>query len=148
MRPFFHFITPISEPDKQNPFHLTGTTVSTIKGNTITFPCPAFGGPNLTVTWERENGLPKNARREQFDLILSDVDESDVGTYRCIAKATVKTENKGPEVELEAVLEHNLKAVTSPVVGHTEEGTSSSEEEDGSGEEVTERPERELLATF
>uniref|UniRef100_A0A914DRX4 Ig-like domain-containing protein n=1 Tax=Acrobeloides nanus TaxID=290746 RepID=A0A914DRX4_9BILA len=114
IRPFFHFNdieAKLSHDDE--PFNVIGTTLSTNKGNTVTFPCPAAGGPNLTVTWERNNGLPEKHQRNGFDLIIPDVDESDEGEYRCIATATVKNETKSPEYVLEATLTHYLKKVTS-----------------------------------
>uniref|UniRef100_A0A914DBJ5 Ig-like domain-containing protein n=1 Tax=Acrobeloides nanus TaxID=290746 RepID=A0A914DBJ5_9BILA len=126
IRPFFHFNdieAKLSQDDE--PFNVIGTTLSTNKGSTVTFPCPAAGGPNLTVTWERNNGLPEKHQRNGFDLIIPEIDESDEGEYRCIATATVKNETKSPEYVLEATLTHYLKKVTSHIV---DEGSGLSDD--------------------
>lgn len=129
VRPFFHFNgddAKLSQEDE--PFKVQGSTVLLKKGETVKFPCPAAGGPNLTITWERDNGLPgkllpptidlclEKHQRDGHDLVIPDTDESDEGEYRCIATATVRNETKSPEYELVAVLTHYLKKEAPPSI--------------------------------
>ena len=66
--------------------HPTSFNISIIHGNeSMELMCLAFGGDNLTYSWERENSLlPKTATGQNTHLLtLSRLRPSDNGNYRC-----------------------------------------------------------------
>jgi len=77
-------------------------------GNAVNFTCVAYGIPNPSVSWKKDNTLLSNASRVtiyeqlltengvtlvQSTLELSSAEETDAGQYSCFADNTLGNDN-------------------------------------------------------
>ena len=80
------------------------------RGAEVTLSCGSEGDPAPTVTWRRQGNLTSVPGQADGSLVVSNVQESDAGTYICTARNTwgVATGNASITVVGESKLLMNI----------------------------------------
>ena len=69
------------------------------QGDNITCVCRGDGGvPAASVTWYKKETRVRETKIEQQTLILTSVNVTDSGTYKCVARSGQLTDEKSIEV--------------------------------------------------